>query len=398
MPLQVPLFQAWQDLAWPIAVLVAWVAGEYGHRWMRLPRISAYAVSGFVFALPAVGVLPSVAPEAIRLLASIAFGLVLFEVGYRTNLSWLRANPWLLVTGVVEATLTAAVVYLACGAAGMDLASRQVVAALAMASSPAAMLRVVHDRRASGQVTERALHLSVIDCLLAVFAFKVVIGLQQATSVESVRHLAGAAARDLAASGALGVLAGITVPVFLRSIARTRDEGTMAFALAVSVVVGLAHATGLSAVLATLAFGVVARRRRTVLNAQRRGFGSLGQLLSVLLFVYMASALQWSEIAAGAALGILLVFLRLVAKTAATAAFAIPSGISWRKGAWTGIAMAPLSVFVILVLEQSRVDGIDLIELAAPLAAAALVLEVLGPILVGVALRAAREVPDLQED
>jgi len=108
--------------------------------------------------------------------------------------------------------------------------------------------------------------------------------------------------------------------------------------------------------------------------------------------------LQWSEIAAGAALGILLVFLRLVAKTAATAAFAIPSGISWRKGAWTGIAMAPLSVFVILVLEQSRVDGIDLIELAAPLAAAALVLEVLGPILVGVALRAAREVPDLQED
>jgi NhaP-type Na+/H+ or K+/H+ antiporter len=398
VPLQVPLFQAWQDLAWPIAVLVAWVAGEYGHRWMRLPRISAYAVSGFVLALPAVGVLPAVAPEAIRLLASIAFGLVLFEVGYRTNLSWLRANPWLVVTGVVEATATAAVVYLACGAAGMDLASRQVVAALAMASSPAAMLRVVHDRRASGQVTERALHLSVIDCLLAVFALKVVIAGQQSATAESVRQLAGSAMLDLAASGALGILAGMTVPVFLRSIARTRDEGTMAFALAVSVVVGLAHATGLSAVLATLAFGVVARRRRTVLNAQRRGFGTLGQLLSVLLFVYVASAVPWADIAAGATVGILLVLLRLAAKTAAAAAFAVPSGITWQKGALTGIAMTPLSVFVILVLEQTRVDGTAMFELAAPLTAAALVLEVLGPILVGVALRAAREVPDVLED
>lgn len=172
----------------------------------------------------------------------------------------------------------------------------------------------------------------------------------------------------------------------------------MAFALAVSVVVGLAHATGLSAVLATLAFGVVARRRRTVLNAQRRGFGTLGQLLSVLLFVYVASAVAWADIAAGATVGILLVLLRLAAKTAAAAAFAVPSGITWQKGALTGIAMTPLSVFVILVLEQTRVDGTAMFELAAPLAAAALVLEVLGPILVGVALRAAREVPDLLED
>jgi hypothetical protein len=52
---------------------------------------------------------------------------------------------------------------------------------------------------------------------------------------------------------------------------------------------------------------------------------------------------------------------------------------------------------VILVLEQTRHLGINLIDQLAPLAAAALTLEVVGPILIQRALIWAHEVPETKE-
>ena len=46
------------------------------------------------------------------------------------------------------------------------------LAALAMASSPAGILRVVHELRSAGQVTERVMHLTAINCMLSVLALK----------------------------------------------------------------------------------------------------------------------------------------------------------------------------------------------------------------------------------
>jgi Kef-type K+ transport system membrane component KefB len=389
--------QQLEELAWPLAVLLAWVVGEYGERWLRLPRISSYAIVGFTMALPSIGLLPNQAPEAIRLLANIAFGLVLFEVGYRTNLAWLRANPWLLATGVLESIVTGVVVLLICRWTGLAAGASLLVATLAMATSPAATLRVVNERQATGQVTERSLHLSVLNCLLAVFAFKVVVAMERTTTGTGISVVAWDTLQELAVSSVLGVVAGLTIPVFLRSITRARDEATMAFALAVAVVVALAHAFGLSAVLVALAFGIVARHRRTVLNPQQRGFGTLGQLLNVLLFVFVATALEWRYIQSGLSLGLVLMIVRIAVKVGITTAMAPLSGITWHKGVWTGVAMAPLSVFVILVLEQTRTTSLDVLDRVAPLAAAALLLEVVGPVLVGFALQQAREVPNQLE-
>jgi hypothetical protein len=93
----------------------------------------------------------------------------------------------------------------------------------------------------------------------------------------------------------------------------------------------------------------------------------------------------------GLALGLLIVALRTCVKVAAVASLAHVSGTSWGKGALTGLALAPMSVFVILVLEQTRNLGIDLVDQLAALAAATLLLEIAGPIVTQYALRWARE-------
>ena len=149
------------DVAWPLAILLAWFVGEVGHQWLRLPRISSYALVGFIFAPSQLGLLPQMQPSML-LLANIAFGLLLFECGYRINLRWLKSNPWISAASLTEASLTFAAVYFVSDYFDQSVSTSLLLAALSMASSPATIVRVINEQRSSGQVTERILHLSAM--------------------------------------------------------------------------------------------------------------------------------------------------------------------------------------------------------------------------------------------
>ena len=165
----------------------------------------------------------------------------------------------------------------------------------------------------------------------------------------------------------------------------------MGFAIGVILLVAIAHTFKFSPVLAALTFGLVARHRRVVMNQTQRNFGALGDLLVVLLFVVVAATIDWHRAWTGLGLALALIAIRLVTKVAVVGAFARVSGVSWRKGLLTGLAMTPISVFVILLLEQTRHLGIDLVDQLAPLAAATILLELLGPVVTQRALIAAGE-------
>lgn len=377
------------QLAWPIALALAWVAGEVLHRW-SVPRISTYGVVGFLLAPAQLGFLPPPGDAAL-LLPNIAFGLILFEFGYRINLHWLRNNRWLAATGLLETALTFGAVYALVRAFQGTHLTALLLAALAMSTSPASVMRVVNEHRGSGQVTERILHLTAVDCVLALFAFKVVLGFWTFDTSGSLWLAFSNSVMVLAVSAALGVLFGLGVPGLLRVTGRVSADATVAFAIAVLLLVGLTHAFKLSPLLATLTFGLVARHRRIALDRTQRNFGALGDLLAVVLFVYVASTIAWPRVMAGIGLGLAIVAVRALAKVAAVAALARASGTSWRKGALTGLGLAPISVFVILLLEQTRYLGVDLLDHLAPLAAVTLLLEVLGPVATQLALRAAGE-------
>ena len=145
------------DLAWPLAVALAWVVGELGHRWTGLPRISLYGVVGFVLGSPQLGLLPQASSGPVMLVANVAFGLILFEFGYRINLRWLRTNPWIGITAVLETAVTFGAVYFLALAFNMPVLTSLLLASLAMSTSPAALMRVINEQRSSGQVTERIL-------------------------------------------------------------------------------------------------------------------------------------------------------------------------------------------------------------------------------------------------
>ena len=379
------------ELAWPCAMLLAWLAGEFVHSWTNLPRISVYGLVGFLLAQAMPDLLVPDGSSQVTLLANIAFGLILFEFGYRINLRWLRVNPWIAVSGLAESALTFGAVFLIASWQGMPPLTALLLASLAMSSSPAGVLRVINEERSSGQVTERLLHLVAMNCVLALFVFKVVVGFWVFQTSGSLTQAVSRSVIELLASAVLGAVAGMLVPALLRSLGTLARDGTVAFAMVVVLLVSITQAADLSPVLATLTFGLTARHRRVTFTRTQRNFGAIGELLTVLLFVFAVSTLDWQRVVFGASLGFLLLMVRFATKTIAVALLSHVAGISWRKGALIGVALSPMSVFAILLLEQTRYMGIVLVDELAALAAMTLFMEVLGPIITQRALIKARE-------
>ena len=79
-------------------------------------------------------------------------------------------------------------------------------------------------------------------------------------------------------------------------------------------------------------------------------------------------------------------------------AFAHLSGVSWRKGFLAGVALAPLSVFVILLLEHARLAGVVVVEELRSVAAVTMLLEIFGPIIIQRALMWARETTEMRPE
>jgi Kef-type K+ transport system membrane component KefB len=388
------IFENADALTWPLAMAFAWLAGEALFRGLQLPRLSTYVLTGFVLGAAQLGLLPRPSESALLLVADAGLGLILFEFGYRINWRWFAVNRWVLASGLLGALLT----FCAVGAAALLLESgaltAALLAALAVATSPAEVLRVVNDERSSGQVTERAMHLAAVNCVLAVLVFNAVVGFWAFRSSGSMWHAMSSSAIVLGVSGGLGLVFGLLVPALLRSVGRLEQTSTLGFAIAVMTLVAVVHALRMSPVLAALAFGFVVRHRRVVLAPAQRNFGALGDLLTVLLFVFVGAALAWPRVWAGLGLGLLVVALRFGAQVLASAAFARPSGISLRKGALAGVALAPMSALVLALLVHTRYMGINLMDQLAPLAGATLLLGVAGPWLTHMALRAAHELPE----
>lgn len=368
-------------VGWPAVLLLAWLAGEIAHRGLAIPRVCAYSLAGIVYS--AWGGAPHDAETraAMSFLANFSLALFLFELGHRINLRWLVTNYWLTLTGIAESLLTFVVVRAIALAMGQSPEIAMVLGALSVATSPAALVRVVNDLRGSGQVTERALHLCAINCLISVLLMKGAIGYWQLLASGSVVSAVWNSAAILAVSVGCGILVGVPLPWLLRRLRADERGVTIVFALAVMLVTLLTQGVNVSPLLAALTLGVLMRRKRLVLTPAQRNFGVLGELLTLFLFVFVAGMATWPTTAAGLALAVLLSLGRIAAKMSATSAFAHVSGTSTRKGALTGLALAPLSTFALLLLEYSRTAGFGLADSAlSAIAGMVIVMEFVGPV------------------
>ena len=380
-----------QTMAWPLALMLAWVVGERLHDAWNLPRVTSYVAVGLLCGLFNLPGLTADVP-GLPFLANTALALVLFELGYRINLRWFRHNPWVAVLGVAESALTFVCVWLASGWFDLSMDMRLILAALSVSASPAGIVRVANELRSAGQVTERVMHLCAINCLISVLLLKLVVGYWHVSTSGDWLHALTGSVHVVATSVVAGGLLGGLVPWLLRHQTTPERGVTVVFALAVVLLTTAAYGLKASPLLAALAFGVVARGRRVHLTNAQRGFGSAGDVLLLFLFVYIGAMLDWRQAGTSLGLGIVLIAVRTATKLGCNLAAARVSGITARKGLLTGLALMPMSAFSILLLEQSRLHGFSpAADVLAVMAGMMLIQELLGPLVTQRSLMAARE-------
>ena len=85
------------------ALLIAGLAGGELARRLLLPRITGYVLVGVLFGPEVLGLFRAPLTGVARALIDLGLGLVLFELGHRLDLNWLRRNPWLALAAVTVA-------------------------------------------------------------------------------------------------------------------------------------------------------------------------------------------------------------------------------------------------------------------------------------------------------
>ena len=150
-----------------VLLLSAGIAGELVERWTRQPRLMGWVLAGILLGPHVTGAIDMSALAGMSSVIHLAMGVLLFELGQRVDLSWLRSNPKLLGTSALESALAFALMFLVIQLFGKPPLVAAVAAAIGVSTSPAVVLAVTQDQRAQGQVTERLLLLTALNSIYA---------------------------------------------------------------------------------------------------------------------------------------------------------------------------------------------------------------------------------------
>src|SRR6476661_10617227 len=136
------------QFSYPLLFAVLLVAGMLGGemaRAARLPRIVGYVIVGMVFA--PLGDAMSFEPliDAGRIFVDLALGLVLFDLGRRMDLQWMKREWTLAASGAAESFLTFGAVFAALVALDFRVVDSAIAASIAIGTSPAVVLLIVQD-------------------------------------------------------------------------------------------------------------------------------------------------------------------------------------------------------------------------------------------------------------
>ncbi|MDH5536174.1 MAG: cation:proton antiporter [Betaproteobacteria bacterium] len=374
-------------------LLIAGVAGgELTRRVLHLPRITGYVLIGLVLGVSGLGIVDRQLARDSQAFVDIALGLILFEIGRRLDLNWLKRDRWLAATSVAECALSFACVYFSLRIFDIEPLYAAVAAAIGVSTSPAVVMLVAQEQRAEGQVTERALNLVAINSVVAFVLVTMLLSWMhreyQAGWATVISHpvylLTGSLLLGLA-----GAWAAILIGRWLR-----KREGPQLIMLVGLVVlaVGAAAALKLSVLLALLIFGVMVRHLDRQRDLMMVDIGKVGQMFFVVLFVVTGATLDTRELIAGGAVAIVYILARFVGKSSAVLAFSYFSGMRRGAGGMLAIALTPMSgLAIVMVHNATKVYPEFGAKLAAIVLSAVLILELVGPLAVQFALRRAGE-------
>jgi Kef-type K+ transport system membrane component KefB len=377
-------------LVWSAIILLAWLVGEYLSL-ARCPRVVSYSIVGLV-AGRWLRSLSEPEGNVLVFLADASIGLLLLELGFRFSPTWFFRNPKVAGLSFAEAILTFGATFILCHYwFGMDSAMSSILASLCVATSPVAILRITRELQSSGPITNLIVNLSAMNCIICVVLFHFFTGfLVQFANGESA-WTPGYIFLVIVASLSLGIIVSVLLKWSLSRVRVSSEVRAFSVAMSAIVLTALLSQLRLSPMVGAIALGITMRAIGVKMTGIHQDFGSLGRLLTVFLFVFISSQLQWPSILAGLPMGIAILCVRFLSKFIAIGSLGGAAGLSRQQSLLAGLGMMPASAFVAVILEQTRVMGVDLFRESHPIFSFIFLAELLGPIATSIAIRLGKE-------
>jgi len=387
---------------WPVQPdLLFWFAltlvggallGGAAFRGLGLARIVGYSAAGMVLAALGLGLGDGQLNGTDRLIVDLAMALLLFELGSRVSLRWLRVNPALLLTSAAESLLTFWGLFAVLRAFGIPPPVAVAGAAVLGAAAATVIGRVAAEFRSAGQVSERMIVLSALNTLYAVLLLKMVTGWlyvdQRSDWLQGLAQPAYTFVGSVLVAALLAQAVGWLVRRF-----DLKDENSVLLLLGlVLLALTAARLLALSTLLVPLLAGVLLRNASERPCIWPRHFGTAGGVLVLMLFVIVGAAWSTPMLVAGAVLALAVLGARFASKALVLVGMARLSGIEARQGLALALAMTPVSATSLVLLAELRLHHPLIADELTPMVLTAIaVMALLGPVLVQAGLRMAGE-------
>lgn len=390
LPIWPPQFNDTMQVA--VALMLAGLAGEGLARFVRLPRVSGYALTGLILGPAVLGWFSQPELSLFRIVIDLALALLLFELGVRVELRWFRANPWILLASIAEAGLTFAGTYAALTFMGTSADVALLVAAIAIGTSPAVVMRVASEFRAEGQLTQRILLHTALNVLYSIVLLKLIIGSMHG----SLRNDWSAAVLHpvylLSGSILMGAAIALAFGLLRRGFSLSEEQGVAILFGLLLLATALLQVLALPTLMAPLLAGIIVKQWDRRPHLWPRHLGTAGGVLVIFLFVLTGATLTTQAVVTGGLTALVLIAVRVVCKGLGVALFGQVSGLSWRQSLSLGVALMPMSAVAYLLVEEVRSSYPALgNQVGAVVLSMIAVLGILGPIVVQWALRLNQE-------
>lgn len=394
-----------------ILIFTGYIFGEIAEK-VRLPKITGYIIAGIILSPDMSGIMSDVFIEQTDPLLSGSLAFITFSIGGTLSVSKLReTGKVILLLTLTESIFAFLSVFIFIflflyfvvdmfNSVYIELSISLILAALAAPTDPSATLAVINEYKAKGPVSSSMLGIAAFDDIVGIIIFTIVSSFSTFLVGKSdlqFNHIFLDLGKGILGSIILGVVVGIVFMYIVR-LFRKQTDGTLIVLTSglVLLTYGFSDYFGFESLLATMALGAVV----TNLNPLAKEIFKLierytDELIFVIFFTLSGLNLDLSLITGGFLMIIIYIIARFIGKFSGiyTGAVLSKADPSIRKYAAGGlIPQGGIVIGMALLLERGVFTDGGASMIIGIVIGAALIHELIGPIISRISLKRAGEV------
>ena len=393
-----------------ILIFTGYIFGELAEK-IRLPKISGYILAGIVLNPDLTGIMSDGFVDHTEPLLTISLSLITFSIGGALSAENLRATgKKVLLLTVFESLFAFIFVFLfmllslyyfipVFDSIHVIIAISLVLASLAAPTDPSATLAVIHEYKAKGEVSSTMLEIAAFDDIAGIIIYTLAtvsaaffLGKSEIRMSQTLLELLQSVGGAIVIGSVIGLLFNFLVKIF-----KKQEEGTLivlTFGL-ILLSYGISEYLGFESLLSTIALGTVVSNW----NEQSEKIFKLierytDELIFVIFFTLSGLHLKLSSITGSYVLIIIYIVARMIGKftgiyTGATMFNADPKLKKYTAGGL--IPQGGIVIGLALLLTKNAIYQESASMIMGVVIGAALIHEIIGPILSRLSLKAAGE-------